>query len=188
MPAEARRFWASDAETVLAPTRKASFQGSNSMLQAKSFLAFLQTCLFKPFVSGHVYTSQPKDSHCYSSRVWKPMRSTRSPASRTRSHVALVVFLLAFQTDVCKWATVFAYFFRACCNDCLGAQIFCRKFNAARNADFSLRSFQSSFSSCAEAFSNQKRSVTWSIWSFVTGFEAIARTSVYKGNIASAHG
>ena len=37
-------------------------------------------------------------------------------------------------------------FFRACCNDCLGAQIFCRKFNGARNADFSLQSFQSSFS------------------------------------------
>ena len=58
MPAEVRRFWASDAETVLAPTRKASFQESNSLLQAKSFFGvssnlFVQTfrvrsCVYIP--------------------------------------------------------------------------------------------------------------------------------------------
>ena len=154
------------------------------------FLAFLQTCLFKPFASGHVYTFQPKDSHCYSSRVWKPMRPTWSPTSRTRSHVALVVFRTScFPSRCLQMSNCFCLSFSVLvAMTAWVPKSFAEGSMQQETLTLAFEAFSPVSLLAQRLFSNQRRSVTWSIWSFVTGFEAIARTSVHKGNIASAHG
>ena len=55
--------------TAIPAPQKGIFSREQLFAASQIFFEFLQTCFFKPFVSGHVYTFQPQDSRCHSSRV-----------------------------------------------------------------------------------------------------------------------
>ena len=180
----------------LAPTRRASFQESNSLLQAKSFWGFFRPVSSNLSCQVMCIHSNQRIRAVLQVEFWASyLRSTWSP--RTRSHVALVVYFFLLSTPMSANEQLFLLiFFRARCNDWLAAQIFCREFKWTLT--LALKAF-SPFSLLAQTFffSNQKRNAAafstlerkqaWvlnSIWSFVTGFLSFASLdfSDYKGN------
>ena len=111
---------------MLAPTRKASFQESNSLLQAKSFWGF-----FRPVSSNRscqVMCIHSNQGFALSFKSSSELLISGRHGVPELDRMSLWLYFFLLSTPMSANEQLFLLiFFRARCNDLLAAQIFCRE-------------------------------------------------------------